>query len=595
MNKEKQRLILSLALLVIAFISFPVNSQEEEGKLPEKVTVQSEEESQATTQSSEALPLTEEEINKLEESTKQTNQCLKECREMEGKIQQPTVQLQSLVKEQQNLQDQLFQVNDLYMKTVDSCKVPLFEDNKRKIILLGPKDINEPGIQEMGLIIPPECLQSIGQIKKDLASFLNHLAELLHKSDASQQMISKLEERRTECLKSCEEIGKDVQPISKKIKKLMEQGISPPSVVGALACYDAANERMKRRWKMAEEGKRVMERIIDSSEKVSQTLISHKPSLEGIPISRKTDWQKLGFSNIESITREIAPYSGGTYIPTSLEKPFKEMGIPPLSSLPKLVQKRDIPRFVKIVAPDTAVPNRPLSLSIFDENEVPLSGIVIETDTGQTFKSGEKGKVHIPSLSDESDMVVLRVPGTSSGTACIGYSQEMPDIPKLDAPLHVDPASAIVLLGSIAAIQGSGFDGFSESTEISIGGKRVSPFAESPLSLKYKIPEDINPGSYTVTISEKFKDSAIFPILCIKLDLMADGADLKKGEIIKGRINVEGTEKHLLVELINDSPSEISIDPNLVPVKGGRGEFEIKGLKPGPFRIRVGAVEFFRK
>jgi hypothetical protein len=594
-SEDMKRSILYLALLSVAFISSPAISQEEEKIPPENWTIQIEEDSQATAQPGERYPLTEEEVNRLSESAKLTGQCVKECRELEEKIQPPADQLQNLVKQQQNLQDQLIPATDQYLKTIDLCKMTVFEEKNSGTIRVAPQDPETSDFQEMGWIIPPECKQTLAQIEKDIASTLNQLAELLNDSDASKQMINKQEKHLNDCLKSCEEIHKEGQPISEKIKNLMEQGIAPPSFISALARYDAVDERMRRRLRLAEEGAYIRESIIAASKKVSRTLVTYEPSLRGIPISRKTSWQWLGFSNSESITREAAPYSGGTYIPASLEKPFKKMGISQQTSLPKLIQKRDIPRFVKIVAPETAVPNMPLSLSIFDEKDVPIPGLVIETDSGKAFKSDESGKVHIPSLTDESDMVVLRAPGTSSGAVWIGFSQEMTVIPELDAPLHVDSASAIVLLGSIETLRGSGFDGFSGSTEINIEGRKLTSIAESPVSLKYKIPVDLHPGYYTVTITEKFKKTASIPILCIKLDLLADRADLKKGESIKGRIHLEGTEKPLLVELINNSPTEISIEPYRVPVKEGKGEFEIIGMKPGPFRITVGAVEFPRR
>lgn len=178
------------------------------------------------------------------------------------------------------------------------------------------------------------------------------------------------------------------------------------------------------------------------------------------------------------------------------------------------------------------------------------------------------------------------------------YSQEPAKkelFPESVAQLRIDSAPTILLLGTAATIHGIGFDGSIDNTEISMGGKKITPFAESPVTLKYKIPQDLNPGFYTVIITEKFKEPTSFPVLCIKLDLTSNRSDLRKGESIKGKIQVEGTEKPLVVELINDSPSEIAIDPRLVIVKGGIGEFEIKGLKPGSFRIHVGVVEFLRK
>lgn len=585
-----KRFIVFLALFLIPF---SVHSQEEEVP-PEKWTVPVEEETQATQPPGEELALTEEEIQKLEEYARQTEECLKGCRKIDQKIQSPTEQIQNLIKQQQNLLDQLFQATDLYDKTIDLCKVLVLESKKNKSIQLGNKESGISGHQEIGSIIPSKCRHSLAKIKKDIANILNQLADLIIQSKIPQKEIANLESQLSECLKNCEEFEKSGLHTSKKIKKLMEQGSASPLSIEALAHYDAADESMKRRLNLAHDGKLIRESIINSSKKITHKLTSYKPPLWGISINRK-DWSQIGFSNRKSIARAAAPYSGGLYIPAIIEKSFSQAETTKLLSLSKLPQQVDIPRYIQIIAPDTAIPGMPVTLSVFDEKDTSLPGITIETDTGKTFKSDENGKVHIPSLTSESIFALLWVPGTAHGSAIMGFPKKMTKLPETEAQLRIDSATDIVLLGSTVTIHGAGFDGFADSTEINMGGKTITPLAESPISSKFRIPEDIEPGSYTVTITEKFKEPANLPILCIKLDLNANNIDLKKGETTKGIIRVQGTERPLLIELINDSPSEILINPHVVTVKGGKGLFEIKGLNPGPFLITIGAIQFPRK
>ncbi len=593
-SKTMNRLIVFLALLFIAFVSLSASFQEEKVPPENRVALVDEASQTGAQPEIRAVP-SEEEIKKLEDYSKETEECLKECGEIEKKIQRTADEIQNLVKQQWNLKEQLFQTTHYYNETFDMCKITIFKDNKERAILAGDKDENDPEIQEMGGIIPRDCQQTLIQVKKDIASALNQLAELLSQTEAPQKEIKNIETQIIECLKNCEEVHDKGYQTSEKIKKLMEQEAAPLASIGALARYDAARERMKRKLKLSHDGKFIRKSNIESSKKIAQTLISYKPPLWGIPINKKINWPQLGFSNLKSIAKAVAPYSAGLYIPVSVEKSFREGKAGTLPSSPKLIQQIHIPRHVKIITPDIAIAGMPISLSILNEREVPLPGIIIETDAYKTFKSDETGKVHITSLTGKFDFASLWVPGTSQGNACIRFSNKIHNISEQETSIQIDSFVDIVLLGSIADVYGIGFDGFSESTEISIAGRSLNPLAESPVFLKFRIPEDITPGSYTVIIKEKFKEPAHLPILCIKLDLNANNAGLKKGESIIGRVNVEGTEKPLLVELINDSPSEISIDPHLVPVKDGKGEFEIKGLKSGPFRITVGDIEFSRK
>ncbi|MEW5807186.1 MAG: hypothetical protein AB1756_07570 [Acidobacteriota bacterium] len=530
----------------------------------------------------------DEDVKKLREHTQRVEDCLKECEELKEKLEELKKQLQDNLGRQQDLRNQIEKATADYSNQFDKCKVLVFEDRRNGNVYTGARGSGGPDLREAGWLIPPDCQAKLNNIRKGIAKMQEQLAGLQGQADALQKQMADLEAQLAECLKNCEELKNRCLTTAGALRESMQHRIVSSAAIEALAAYDSTADWIRKICKDGSYEVFEREKAWIQTEIIGLELHSSSPLPWGIIINGNTDWVRLGFQAQDPMLKASGAFSGGLYVPssaTSAEGEKTEV----LHRKP--TQPEEIPRSIRLIAPSSTASGERLTLAVTDGSGAFLSGAVVATDSGEMYRSDEHGRIIIPSLTVEADFISFYAPGTDSFPLTVRIVRLRPPVLEKDAPLRIESAPDIVQAATACEVHGAGFDGLAENTEISIAGRTIVPIAESVISMKFEIPKDIAPGSYTVAIREKGRKQAEIPILCIRLSLTADKLELKKGESTKGRITIVGTDKPLSVEITNYTPLSVSVDRKIVEVKNGMAEFEIRGIQTGTFSIGTGAIK----
>jgi hypothetical protein len=539
----------------------------------------------------------EENMGKLYECAVTIENCLKGCDARKKKIEELLSKLRSDAGEQKNLERLMMQTVRNFRREFERCGAIIFEEVKSGSIHLGTKPAAVNNVREAGRLVLPDDAEKLGNIRKMTSKIRTALLDAQVHAELLLKQCADLQDQHTECMKDCENRKEDCSDPSAAVKHAMEQGVASQAAVKVLAAFDAVTDRIRGIYRDASNMLYERQRIERTTETILDELLSCEQLPWGIPINGNTDWETLGFQSNDSVSKAAEEYSGGLFIPADMvriSEAIKSLHAKSVAEHPK--QPREIPSNIRILAPLLALSGKPMTVSLTDEAGVPITGgtelrALLASDQGDTWQSDENGSVHIPALSSTLHFVSIFMPGTPSTPSLVRLVKPRPGSSPQSMLLHLAAASDIVHLGCICDVTGNGLDGNAANTEIAVADRKLAPLAESPVALKFRIPEDLPPGSYTVTVKEKERTPAEIPLLCVRSRMSADRLELKKGETIEVRINIEGTELPLSVEVINHTPLLVSIDERVVEVKNGKGSFRIRGLQPGPFSIGLGAVK----
>jgi len=166
------------------------------------------------------------------------------------------------------------------------------------------------------------------------------------------------------------------------------------------------------------------------------------------------------------------------------------------------------------------------------------------------------------------------------------------------ASIEVSSAPRVASLTDRFEIFGKGFCGDADSNQVTIAGQRAVVLASSPASLIVLPPQDLQPGGAAVEISCAKRQSPLFSITFVGLDLEADSSPLKPGEHRALTVRVRGTTAKVALEARNLAPEIAELtrgNPVRASSRGGPEnltKFEVVGRKTGSFLISIRLVPY---
>jgi hypothetical protein len=162
--------------------------------------------------------------------------------------------------------------------------------------------------------------------------------------------------------------------------------------------------------------------------------------------------------------------------------------------------------------------------------------------------------------------------------------------------LEVSSAPRVASLTDRFELFGSSFCGDADANQVTIAGQPAIVLASSPTALVVLPPSELQPGNATVEVSCAKRQSPLFSITLVGLELEADSSALKPGEVRALRVRVRGTTAKIALEARNLAPeiAELSGGNPVRAVSSGGAvnlaRFEAVGRKTGSFLISIRLV-----
>ena len=159
--------------------------------------------------------------------------------------------------------------------------------------------------------------------------------------------------------------------------------------------------------------------------------------------------------------------------------------------------------------------------------------------------------------------------------------------------IEVSSAPRVASLTDRFEVFGKGFCGDADSNQVTIAMQRTIVLASSPASLIVLPPQDLQPGAAAVEISCAKRQSPLFSITFVGLDLEADSSPLKPGEHRALTVRIRGTTARVALEARNLVPDIAELtggNPARASSSGGTensAKFEVVGRKNGSFLISI--------
>jgi uncharacterized protein (DUF58 family) len=128
---------------------------------------------------------------------------------------------------------------------------------------------------------------------------------------------------------------------------------------------------------------------------------------------------------------------------------------------------------------------------------------------------------------------------------------------------------------------------------VTIAGQPAFVLASSPVALVVLPPPDQKPGGAVVEVSCAKRQSPLFSIMLVGLELEADSSPLKPGEHRTLTVHVRGASAKIALEARNLAPEIAELtggNPVRASSSGGAenlGKFEVVGRKNGNFLISI--------
>jgi hypothetical protein len=147
-------------------------------------------------------------------------------------------------------------------------------------------------------------------------------------------------------------------------------------------------------------------------------------------------------------------------------------------------------------------------------------------------------------------------------------------------------------------IFGKGFCGDADANQVSIAGQPAIVLASSPTALVVLPPTELQPGVAVVEVSCAKRQSPLFSVTFVGLELEADSSPLKPGEHRTLMVRVRGATGKVALEARNLAPEIAELfggNPARASSTGGTensAKFEVVGRKKGNFLISIRLVPF---
>jgi hypothetical protein len=162
--------------------------------------------------------------------------------------------------------------------------------------------------------------------------------------------------------------------------------------------------------------------------------------------------------------------------------------------------------------------------------------------------------------------------------------------------LEISSAPRVASLMDRFELFGRSFCGDADANQVTVAGQPALVLASSPSALVVLPPSDLQPGNATVEVSCAKRQSPLFSITLVGLELEADSSPLKPGQHRALRVRVRGTTAKIALEARNLAPeiAELSGGNPVRATSSGGAEnlawFEAVGRKTGSFLISIRLV-----
>lgn len=243
----------------------------------------------------------------------------------------------------------------------------------------------------------------------------------------------------------------------------------------------------------------------------------------------------------------------------------------------------------RVMFPQRAVAGQFLTSAVIDGSSNPESAIELVFN-GASVATDKKGQsiFMVPEDATPGRSLNITMPSRPEGAPCVvDILQPLTLSTQQDTP-KVDWLSPLVKSDKVLVINGHNFDGLAEHNRILVDGTYEGHIlASSPVQLKVLLPEVIEPGTHSATVTAHGLHSTPAQFEVVEAKVQADAKELSKDILTKLIVRVRGTNNRVQVHLINQTPDVIKITKGndiRFTMPGGTNNMVVLGVQ----RLRKG-------